>query len=219
MRFSIATAVIAISTLALHSRSTCQVSAALTPQERAAFELKEGPNPNYCDPCLQKAMHNHFPHACAPDLDNNAANFRPSGPNDDEERCVCVAFQNLDWMKADCSLECPYVHNPVSMQYFLPASKIEGCDKWIDFETGEEKTVEGFAPKDPAHEPEAFAIAPPPPKEEGEEELDGTHRFTVSVKTKDDEQARLELKSGPSAEIKKDDDIKHDATAEKKDEL
>ncbi|KAG0349375.1 hypothetical protein BG004_007002 [Podila humilis] len=167
-------------TLAILSSSL--VSAALTKGEIAEIQLSEGPEAKLCPPCLQKAMHNHFPHACARDLDPQAANYRPEGANDTEERCVCLAFQDLFWMKADCSAECPMVFNEAGMQYFLPASKIEGCDRWLNFETGEELVVEGFPLKDKNHKPEVFEIVEAPPTPEGEEEEDdGRVKVTVNL--------------------------------------
>ncbi|KAF9281326.1 hypothetical protein BGZ68_006719 [Mortierella alpina] len=207
MRFSIGSTLAVATTLALLSSRTAHVSGALNAQERVAIELKEGSNPNFCPPCLQKAMHNHFPHACRADLDTDEANARPTGATEEEERCVCVAFKDLFWMKADCSLECHYVHNEKAMKYFLPAEKIEGCDKWIDFETGKEKEVEGFAPKNEDHQPEVFEIAPPPPKAEGEEEDeddDGGYKVSIKVTTEEGDakaKAKLELESGLKPEI------------------
>ncbi|KAG0361592.1 hypothetical protein BC939DRAFT_435970 [Gamsiella multidivaricata] len=229
MRFSTATTIVAVSTLALlssRSSSSYQVSAALTSQERAALELKD-PSPNFCAPCLQKAMHNHFPHACAADFDSEAANFRPEGSTDEEERCVCVAYQDLYWMKADCSQECPYVHNNKTMSFFLPAEKIEGCDKWIDFEQHKEKVIEGWPTKSPDHKPEVFEIVTPAPDEAldvDEDEAARDYTISVSITTKEDDEkkakAKLELESGMKNEIKKDDDIKATPEEEnKKDEL
>ncbi|KAF9193039.1 hypothetical protein BGZ51_004272 [Haplosporangium sp. Z 767] len=224
MRFSIASTIAAVSTMTL----ALTVSGALTAQERAEMELKEGPKANLCPPCLQKAMHNHFPHACAPDLDSDAANFRPEGSTAQEERCVCVAFQDLFWMKADCSKECAYVHSEQNMKFFLPAEKIEGCDKWIDFATGKEKEVEGFTPKNEDHKPEIFPIADPPPKaegkkdEEGEETDERAYKLSVKVTTaEDDKKKQLKLESGLNDEIEgsdKTDETKNDEES-KKDEL
>ncbi|KAG0255279.1 hypothetical protein BG011_005210 [Mortierella polycephala] len=201
------------------------VSGALTAQERAEIELKEGSRANFCPPCLQKAMHNHFPHACAPDLDSDAANHRVEGSTPQEERCVCVSFQDLSWMKADCSKECDYVHSEQNMKFFLPSEKIEGCDKWIDFATGKEKDVEGFTPKNEDHKPEVFPIVDPPPKAEGEkveEEGETDERaYKVSVKVttaEDDAKKQLELESGLKDEIKGS-DKKDETKAETKDEL
>ncbi|KAF9947001.1 hypothetical protein BGZ72_010953 [Mortierella alpina] len=243
MRFSIGSTLAVATTLTLLSSRTAQVSGALNAQERVAIELKEGPNANFCPPCLQKAMHNHFPHACRADLDTDEANARPTGSTAEEERCVCVAFRDLFWMKADCSLECHYVHNEKAMKYFLPASQIEGCDKWIDFEQGgQEKEVEGFAPKNEEHRPEVFEIAPPPPKAEGDEDEDDDGGYKVSVKITTAEgdakaKAQLELESGlkpeiekskgteaedgaEAAEVKKDEpEVKKDEPEAKKDEL
>ncbi|KAF9904204.1 hypothetical protein EC991_002952 [Linnemannia zychae] len=191
MRLSTSITLLAVSTLALLSSRTMNgrdassgVSAALSVEEVIAIEEREGSNANLCPACLQKAMHNHFPHACDRDMDSTVANERTSGPTDREERCVCLAFQDLFWMKADCSSECPYTHRPKSMQYFLPASKIEGCDKWLNFETGEELTVEGHPPKDPNYKPEIFEIAPPPPSmAEEDENDDGRAEVTASFTT------------------------------------
>ncbi|KAF9563062.1 hypothetical protein EC968_005000 [Mortierella alpina] len=229
MRFSIGSTLAVATTLALLSSRAQQVSGALNAQERAAIELKEGPNTNFCPPCLQKAMHNHFPHACRADLDTDEANARPSGSTEEEERCVCVAFKDLFWMKADCSLECHYVHNEKAMRYFLPADKIEGCEKWIDFETGEEKEVKGFATKNPDHQPEVYEIAPPPPKAEGEEEDeddDGGYKVSVKITTAEDDakaKEKLELESGLKSEIEptKEEEVKKTETKpeDQKDEL
>ncbi|KAF9918676.1 hypothetical protein BX616_006759 [Lobosporangium transversale] len=210
MRFSIATTIIVASSLA-----SSLVSGALTPQERTAFELSAGPDPNYCQPCLEKAMHNHFPHACPKDINSDAANYRPSGATDTEERCVCVAFQDLFWMKADCSKECPYVHNNNTMKNFLPSSKIEGCDKWIDFETNQEKVIEGFAIKNPDHKPEVFEIVAPPQVAEGEDDPtdigeDGRYKVSVSITTKESEAKAKEQEALDSDETKKDSEVKKD---------
>ncbi|KAF9301657.1 hypothetical protein BGZ74_006441 [Mortierella antarctica] len=189
-------------TLALLSSTL--VSAALTPAEIAEVHLKEGPDAKLCPPCLQKAMHNHFPHACARDLDPNEANYRPSGATDTEERCVCLAFQDLFWMKADCSAECPHVFNEAGMKYFLPASEIEGCDRWLNFETGEEKVVEGFPLKNKDHKPDVFEIVAPPPLAEGEEQDDGRVKISLNMehreKTEEEKLAELEEKKA-AAEI------------------
>ncbi|KAG0317775.1 hypothetical protein BGZ99_006103 [Dissophora globulifera] len=230
MRFSVVTAIIAISSLALLSKSSNQVSAALTPAERAALELKEGPKPNYCAPCIQKAMHNHFPHACAADLDPNEGNERPTGSTDEEERCVCVAFNDLYWMKADCSAECDYTHSPKAMQYFLPASKIEGCDKWIDFSTGQEKIVPLMTPRNPDHKPEVFPIAPIPDVVANDENYDGRPKYDVHITHADDDKKvkeQLEVESGLPNEIKKEDsspemnkdDLNSESNSDPKDEL
>ncbi|KAG0358753.1 hypothetical protein BG005_001877 [Podila minutissima] len=190
-------------TLALLSSTL--VSAALTPAEIAEVHLKEGPDAKLCPPCLQKAMHNHFPHACARDLDPNEANYRPSGATDTEERCVCLAFQDLFWMKADCSAECPHVFNEAGMKYFLPASEIEGCDRWLNFETGEEKVVEGFPLKNKDHKPDVFEVVAPPPLAEGEEQDDGRVKISLNMehreKTEEEKLAELEEKKAAAAEI------------------
>lgn len=219
MRFS-TTSVLALSaTLALLSSTL--VSAALTPAEIAEFQLKEGPDAKLCPPCLQKAMHNHFPHACARDLDPNEANYRPSGATDIEERCVCLSFNDLSWMKADCSAECPHVFNEAGMKYFLPASEIEGCDRWLNFETGEEKEVEGFPLKDKNHKPEVFEIVAPPPQEaaQGEdEEDDGRVKVTINF----GKDKLPEKKEEKKEQEKKEEEAKAaepEAEAIKKDEL
>ncbi|GJJ72021.1 hypothetical protein EMPS_04378 [Entomortierella parvispora] len=222
MRFSIAATLIAASAVALLS----QVSAALTEQEKADIREMDGDNANMCPPCLQKAMNNHFPHACDKDLDTGRV--RPEGATDSEEHCVCVAFMDLHWMKADCSFECPYVFNEKTMGFFLHSSKIEGCDKWIDFETGLEKQVKGHLTKDPSYKPEVYEIAPEPPKDEAiatEEEDERLYDVTVSITTEEsdaklkaekEEKERLELESG----IKVDPVVAKEAEAEKpKDEL
>ncbi|KAF9923620.1 hypothetical protein FBU30_006370 [Linnemannia zychae] len=223
MRLSTAATLLAVSTLALLSSRTMNgrdasngVSAALTAEEVRAIEDRQGSSANLCPACLQKAMHNHFPHACDRDMDSDAANARPTGATDREERCVCLAFQDLFWMKADCSAECPYTHRPNSMKYFLPASKIEGCDRWLNFETGEELVVEGHPPKDPNYKPEVYEIAPPPPNMDYDDTDDGRAEVVASYKTSDgDKAAEIDSK-----EEKKADAAEADATAEtKKDEL
>ncbi|KAG0197892.1 hypothetical protein BGX28_008625, partial [Mortierella sp. GBA30] len=218
MRFSFGSTIVAASTLALFS-AKFQVSATLDAQERAAIELKEGSNANFCPPCLQKAMHNHFPHACRADLDADEANYRPEGSTPEEERCVCVAFRDLFWMKADCSLECHYVHNEKAMKYFLPSEQIEGCDKWIDFETGKEREVEGFAPKNEDHQPIVYPIASPPPTAEDEPEDDDDHggyKVTVKVTTADDAKDKG---SGIKPEIEAETNKTNSGADTKKDEL
>ncbi|KAF9335698.1 hypothetical protein BG006_010849 [Podila minutissima] len=202
MSMSMSTVLVLSATLALLSSTL--VSAALTPAEIAAVQLKEGPDAKLCPPCLQKAMHNHFPHACARDLDPNEANYRPSGATDTEERCVCLAFQDLFWMKADCSAECPHVFNEAGMKYFLPASEIEGCGRWLNFETGEEKVVEGFPLKNKDHKPDVFEIVAPPPLAEGEEVDDGRVKISLNMghreKTEEEKLAELEEKKA-AAEV------------------
>ncbi|KAF9170091.1 hypothetical protein BGX21_009754 [Mortierella sp. AD011] len=220
MHFSVASAVVAVSSLALLSSS--RVSAALTAKERAAYELTAGPEPNFCDPCLSKAMHNHFPHACEAGLDSKAANKRRSGPTDAESRCICVAFQDLSWMKADCSAECPYVFNEKTMSFFMPSSKIKGCDRWIDFAVGKEKLVDGFAPKDDNHTPEVFEIAPAPPLEVSHpnDVMDEDGHFKVSVHVNHDEKKKAELEAKEAEE--KQEEAKGETeskTESKKDEL
>jgi len=59
-------------------------------------------------------------------------------------------------MKEDCERECTYVNDPEAMKNFMPASQLPGCDRWIDFATGEEKEVEGFAKKDPNYKPKVY---------------------------------------------------------------
>jgi len=207
MRFSITAALIAASTVALFS----QVSAALTEQEKADIREMDGDSANLCPPCLQKAMHNHFPHACEQGLDTGRV--RPEGATDSEEHCVCVSFMDLHWMKADCSAECPYVFNEKTMAFFLPSSKIEGCDKWIDFETGMEKPVKGHFAKDPNYKPEVYEIADPPVIDQSllAEDDDDSRPYDVSVKVtteesdaklkaEKEEKERLELESGLKVE-------------------
>ncbi|CAO3572316.1 unnamed protein product [Mortierella alpina] len=160
MRYTIAARLVAIASLGLlltpsfHSHGLA--SAALTPEERIQVEAKDPGNPNYCPACLKKAMANHFPHACAKDVDPVEATTRPEGPRPDEQRCVCVSFMDLYWMKLDCAQECSFVHDAEAMKNFLPSSSIPGCDKWVDFESGEEKEVEGFEKKDAEYKPEVF---------------------------------------------------------------
>ncbi|KAG9063401.1 hypothetical protein KI688_004283 [Linnemannia hyalina] len=209
MRLSTSLTLLAVSTLALLSSRTMNgrdassgVSAALSVEEVVAIEEREGSNANLCPACLQKAMHNHFPHACDSDMDSNAANARSTGANDREERCVCLAFQDLFWMKADCSAECVYTHRPKSMQYFLPASKIEGCDRWLNFETGEELSVEGHPAKDSNYTPQVYEIAPPPPNMVDDEDDDGRAEIAASY-------------TGPESSAKKE--VEAEAKEEKKD--
>ncbi|KAK3820956.1 MAG: hypothetical protein J3R72DRAFT_459443 [Linnemannia gamsii] len=223
MRLSTSITLLAVSTLALLSSRTMNgrdassgVSAALSTEEVLVIEEREGSNANLCPACLQKAMHNHFPHACDKDMDSNIANERATGATEREERCVCVAFQDLFWMKADCSAECAYTHRPKSMLYFLPASKIEGCDKWLNFETGEELAVEGHPSKDPNYKPEVFEIAPPPPNMEEDENDDGRAEVTASYTTAETDQAAAEI---PAAEAEKKEDTKEkEDTNEKKED-
>ncbi|KAF8977760.1 hypothetical protein BGZ46_007142 [Entomortierella lignicola] len=187
MRFSIALTTVAVSSLAFLSS---RVSAGLSEAEKAAHLLKN-PGVNYCDVCITKAMHNHFPHACPDNLNNMEANTRPTGATDTEERCLCISFQDLSWMKADCSAECPFTHNAKTMRFFLPASKIEGCDKWIDFETNEERIVDGFEPKRADHVPEVFEIAPAPEGEaddDYDDTIDDEGHFKTSFKFTFDEE-------------------------------
>ncbi|KAF9968878.1 hypothetical protein BGZ70_000022 [Mortierella alpina] len=159
MRFSIAASLVALSSLGLlitpsfHSHGLA--SAALTPEERIQVEAKDPGNPNYCPACLKKAMANHFPHACSKDVE---ATTRPEGPRPDEQRCVCVSFTDLYWMKLDCAQECSFVHDAEAMKNFLPSSSIPGCDKWVDFESGAEKEVEGFEKKNAEYQPEVFTM-------------------------------------------------------------
>ncbi|KAG0204479.1 hypothetical protein BGX33_008429 [Mortierella sp. NVP41] len=216
MRLSTSITLLAVSTLALLASRTTTVSAALTVEEVTAIEDREGPSANLCPACLQKAMHNHFPHACDRDMDSTVANDRPSGTTAQEERCVCLAFQDLFWMKADCSAECPYVHRPATMKYFLPSAKIEGCDKWMNFETGQELEVEGFPKKNPEHKPEVFEIAPPPPGQEDDENDDGRAEVVASYTTSDDDKKKAE-EVGDKKETKKD-DKKADAVPEAKED-
>ncbi|KAG0026395.1 hypothetical protein BGZ81_006405 [Podila clonocystis] len=229
MRFSTSSVLALSATLALLSSTL--VSAALTPAEIAEVQLKGGADAKLCPPCLQKAMHNHFPHACARDLDPNEANYRPSGATDTEERCVCLAFQDLFWMKADCSAECPHVFNEAGMKYFLPASEIEGCDRWLNFETGEEKVVEGFPLKNKDHKPDVFEIVAPPPLAEGEEQDDGRVKVSINLghREKTEEEKLAELEEKKAAEIEgeeKKEEVKEEKKATepeaetiKKDEL
>ncbi|KAG0379980.1 hypothetical protein BGX24_010778 [Mortierella sp. AD032] len=166
MRYSTTTTLVAISSLAFLACSSFTnnshnsfVSAALTPQERLETEARDPTNPNYCPDCLTKALVNHFPHACPPDLQPMVAISRPSGPTPAERRCICVAFLDLFWMKTDCSSECAFVHDADAMTHFMTAKSIPGCDKYVDFETNTELEVEGFEKKDPTHVPEVFVEA------------------------------------------------------------
>ncbi|KAF9433440.1 hypothetical protein BGZ76_009460 [Entomortierella beljakovae] len=217
MRFT--SAILALSSLALLAS---KASAALTPQEHAAYELKYGSGANFCTACIEKALHNHFPHACPADLDSQEANYRPSGPTEVEQRCICVAFQDLYWKKADCSKECPYVFNEGTMKFFLNSDKIPGCDKWIDFEAGEEKVIEGFSIKNPDHKPELFELAEAPEIDPTDEDPDRGYTFSVSV-TLDEEKekarlAALELEGNAEAEVKVESEEKKVVPEEKKPE-
>ncbi|KAG0321391.1 hypothetical protein BG000_003245 [Podila horticola] len=121
MRISAATALVA-TTLALlsstpFSGAPTTVSARLTAQERLAVELLNPDNPNYCPACIKKAMSNHFPHACPPDLPEYNDPSRTS-PRPNEMRCVCVAFHDLHWMRSDCSRECTFVRDERAMATF-----------------------------------------------------------------------------------------------------
>ncbi|KAF9950421.1 hypothetical protein BGZ72_007916 [Mortierella alpina] len=162
MRFSTVASLVALSSLGLlvtpsfHNNGLA--SATLTPEERIQVEAKDPGNPNYCPACLKKAMVNHFPHACPKDLEPMEATTRPEGPRPDEQRCVCVSFMDLYWMKLDCAKECTFVNDAEAMKNFLPSSSIPGCDKWVDFESGEEKEVEGFKKKDVQYKPEVFTM-------------------------------------------------------------
>ncbi|KAK3836524.1 MAG: hypothetical protein JOS17DRAFT_734426 [Linnemannia elongata] len=166
MHYSTATVLIAATSLALLACSTLTstsisnyATAALTPQERLETESRDSANPNYCPDCLKKALVNHFPHACPSDLQPMVAITRPSGPTPAERRCICVAFLDLFWMKADCSAECAFVHDSDAMSHLLSAKSIPGCDKYVDFETGTELEIEGFEKKDPAYKPEVYQQA------------------------------------------------------------
>ncbi|KAI1317335.1 hypothetical protein EDD11_008704 [Mortierella claussenii] len=132
------------------------VDAALTPQERIEVEARDPTNPNYCPFCLKKAMHNHFPHACPADLEPLEATTRPEGPRPHEQRCICISFKDLYWMKQDCEQECSFVNDPDAMSHFVSFKDIPGCDKWLDLETGEEKEMDGFEKRNPNHVPEVF---------------------------------------------------------------
>ncbi|KAI8604294.1 hypothetical protein EDD21DRAFT_366692 [Dissophora ornata] len=176
MRFSTAATLVALSSLALLATSPSLVSARLTSVERLEVEAKDPSNPNYCPACLQKAMHNHFPHACSKDLESIEATSRPEGPRPDEQRCVCISFLDLYWMKLDCEQECAFVNDPEAMSHFLSADSIPGCDQWIDFETGKEKEVEGFEKKDLSHQPEVFPL---------EEETEGATENTEEEQEED----------------------------------
>ncbi|KAG0325166.1 hypothetical protein BGZ99_001007 [Dissophora globulifera] len=132
------------------------VSARLTPEDRIRVEARDPGNPNYCPACLTKAMHNHFPHACAAKMDPLEAATRPGGHRPDEMRCVCLSFMDVSWMKLDCEQECIYVNDSEAMSSFVHSKDIPGCDKYVDFDTGEEKEIEGFAKKDPTYQPETF---------------------------------------------------------------
>ncbi|KAF9131335.1 hypothetical protein BGW39_001946 [Mortierella sp. 14UC] len=162
MRYSTTTALIAVSSLALLACSSFTnnnnafVSAALTPEERLETEARDPTNPNYCPDCLKKALVNHFPHACPPDLQPMVAITRPSGPTPAERRCICVAFLDLFWMKTDCSSECAFVHDADAMGHLMTAKSIPGCEQFVDFETNTELELDGFAKKDPNHMPEVF---------------------------------------------------------------
>ncbi|KAF9972617.1 hypothetical protein BGZ73_004242 [Actinomortierella ambigua] len=208
MRFTRTTFnLLALSALAILSQ------AALTQEEEAAYIAKEGPDANLCAPCLEKAMNNHFPHACPKDIDYQAANSRPTGATPQEERCVCVSFHDLYWMKADCSKECLYVHNPQAMAHFLPASQIEGCGNWIDFTTNQEKEVEGFPAKDPNHKPEVFPIYTPSPEEMKAFDGDGrTYDVKATATFGDDKKGQKKVgEAADSMPEKKEPEVKEEA--------
>ncbi|KAF9093595.1 hypothetical protein BGX29_009876 [Mortierella sp. GBA35] len=196
MRYSTASALIAISSLTLLACSSFTnnnhgtfVSAALTPQERQETEARDPTNPNYCPDCLTKALVNHFPHACPPDLQPMQAISRPSGPTPTERRCICIAFLDLFWMKADCSAECSFVHDEDAMSGFLSAKSIPGCDQWVDLETMTEKEVEGFAKRDPDHTPEVFEQATPEEAVAADAEADSNAAVTEEEERKKNKDA------------------------------
>ncbi|KAK5816885.1 hypothetical protein F5H01DRAFT_341944 [Linnemannia elongata] len=185
MRYSTTTALIAATSLALLACSSLTstttnnyASAALTPQERIETESRDPTNPNYCPDCLKKALVNHFPHACPPDLQPMVAITRPSGPTPAERRCVCIAFLDLYWMKTDCSSECAYVHSSDAMAHLLSSKNIPDCDKYVDFETGTELEIEGFEKKDPEYKPEVYHQAT---REEAEAQAAAQERAHAEV--------------------------------------
>ncbi|KAG0214319.1 hypothetical protein BGX28_002427 [Mortierella sp. GBA30] len=206
MRFSTAFGLVTISSLVLlitpafHSNGV--VSAALTAEERIEVEAKDPGNPNYCPACLKKAMINHFPHACPKDLEPMEATTRPEGPRPHEQRCVCISFMDLYWMKLDCTQECTFVHDVEAMSHFVPASSIPGCDKWVDFETGKEKEVEGFEKKDPSHKPEVFT-------------QDSTDNKDVK---EDNKQSEVEEPKAEEPNVKVEADVKTDEVKSKESE-
>ncbi|KAG0371114.1 hypothetical protein BC939DRAFT_477916 [Gamsiella multidivaricata] len=199
MHLSTKASLLALSTLILLATSPpgdnhgAVVSATLTPQERLEVEAKDPDNPNYCPACLKKALFNHFPHACPKDLEPWEATTRPEGPRPNEQRCICIAFVDLFWMKRDCEQECTFVNNPAAMAHFQPAEDIPGCDKWIDFATGQENQVEGFEPRNPSHQPEVYV------PEDTEAETEASQEETV--KDKEEEQIKKREENGPEEEV------------------
>ncbi|KAF9431034.1 hypothetical protein BGZ94_000033 [Podila epigama] len=161
MKFWTATALLTVTTLGLlcsspFSGSPVGVSARLTAEERKIVERRDPDNPNYCPACLKKAMSNHFPHACPQELARFDEHPTQMGPKPEEERCVCVAFMELSWMKADCQQECTFVKDERAMASFVKPMQMPGCAKFINFETGEVLEVDGIPNKDPDHKPVVY---------------------------------------------------------------
>ncbi|GJJ76412.1 hypothetical protein EMPS_08771 [Entomortierella parvispora] len=195
MHISASKTILAFSSLALLLLSQNNgVEARLTAEERLEAEIKYPDNPNYCPPCLQKAMANHFPHACPKSLEPIEGTDRPNGPLPEEQRCVCVSFQDLYWMKEDCERECTFVNDPEAMKNFMPANQLPGCDRWVDFATGEEKDVEGFPKKDPNYKPKVYSDDDE--KEGKEQELEDDKK-----KGLEEEIQAIEDEAGVKAEI------------------
>ncbi|KAG0363431.1 hypothetical protein BG005_000065 [Podila minutissima] len=194
MRLSTATALVA-TTLALlsstpFSGAPTTVSARLTAQERLAVELLNPDNPNYCPACIKKAMTNHFPHACPPDLPEYHDPSRTS-PRPTEMRCVCVAFHDLHWMRSDCSRECTFVRDERAMATFVKPSQMKGCEAFVDFETGEALEVEGMARKDEGHRP---AVYEQDAEEEKEAKEEKKEEETVEVEEEETKPEQEEVK-------------------------
>ncbi|KAG0037336.1 hypothetical protein BGZ82_002714 [Podila clonocystis] len=222
MRLSTATALVA-TTLALlsstpFSGAPTTVSARLTSQERLAVELLNPDNPNYCPACIKKAMTNHYPHACPPDLPEYNDPSRTS-PRPTEMRCVCVAFHDLHWMRSDCSRECTFVRDERAMATFVKPSQMKGCDAFVNFETGEALEVEGMASKDEAHKPVVYEQdkeEEKEAKEEAKEEMKKEEE-TVEVEEEETEPEQEEVKHEQEevkAEEPKAEEIKTEPKAE-----
>ncbi|KAF9321957.1 hypothetical protein BG003_009275 [Podila horticola] len=204
MRISAATALVA-TTLALlsstpFSGAPTTVSARLTAQERLAVELLNPDNPNYCPACIKKAMSNHFPHACPPDLPEYNDPSRTS-PRPNEMRCVCVAFHDLHWMRSDCSRECTFVRDERAMATFVKPSQMKGCEAFVNFETGEALEVEGMASKDEGHKPVVY--------EQDEEEVEAKEEAKEETKEEEEETVEVEEdETKPEQEEVKQEEVK-----------
>lgn len=121
-------------------------------------EVTRRPEPDYCGACLHKAMKNHFPHACLASMpDPLAASIKQSAADADREegeegedvdktsvytpemeRCVCLAFHDLSWMRLDCWTDCAYVRTDETMALIPRSDRMAECEKWIDLKTGKD---------------------------------------------------------------------------------